>query len=122
MLGDSERDTEVVAASVFDTVRVADTLLLTETVRLGVFDSERLSEPDFDSERLWLVLADSEGDTDLVAASDLESVDVTEFVLEIDELNVLVLEAERDDDTAFDTDGVRLILTDSERLIETLAD
>lgn len=122
MLRDSERDTELVAASVFDTVRLADTLLLTETVRLGVFDSERLSEPVFDSERVWLVLADSEGDTDVVAASDLERVDVTEFVLEIDELNVLVLEAERDDDTAFDTDGVKLTLADSERLIETLAD
>ena len=65
MLADSEYDSEVVAASVFDTVRVADTLLLPETVTLGTFDTEGLSEPDFDSERLWLVLADSEGDTDL---------------------------------------------------------
>lgn len=122
VLPDSDGDTEVVAASVFVTVRVADTLLLPETVTLGTFDTEGLNEPDFDSERLRLILADSEGDTELVAASDLERVDVTEFVLDWDELNVLVLEAERDDDTAFDTDGVRLILTDSERLIEALAD
>ena len=122
VLPDSDGDTEVVAASVFVTVRVADTLLLPETVTLGTFETEGLNEPDFDSERLRLILADSEGDTELVAASDLERVDVTEFVLDWDELNVLVLEAERDDDTAFDTDGVRLILTDSERLIEALAD
>lgn len=112
MLADSEDDTDVVAASVFVTVRVADTLLLRETVKLGTFDTEGLNEADFDSERLILGVTVSDKVRDDDAASDLERVDVTEFVLE----------AERVDDTAFDTDGVKLTLADSERLIETLAD
>ena len=59
-----------------------------------------------------LGVAVSDKVTDDEATSDLERVDVTEFVLE----------AERLDDTAFDTDDVTVILADSERLIETLAD